>query len=361
MTELMLTNFNDIVRQIEKSDSLTLTKAKFSDIDGIYPEDRKIGINGTEKSLSETAFKQLLTRLEIGSIYNGINRFVDFDKNAVNDMHKKIFDLSLEKRIKDRTNDEDSESEGLGLIGYPNEDRYVAITSANYQLLHDKSLLDAVINHEKWGSMDVSPTNNYATENYMQLGFLSKTEKKELKVGELLKFGFLMSNGIGVAARTQKYLYFVRCENGQLTQKVVDSEMVYHSNREIVEKMNGHINGYLSGKSFDIIQGLISKSIDRPAILESVDAMPKYLQQVGIPKKYHESIIEVFNTKNDNLPLNWWGIGNAVSYFATHEIDKIREINAKHDDDRNQNQIANELLKDSFGIMMTGVSVSPNL
>lgn len=370
---IFFTDTKDIINEVANRRNLIIESRPFSSIKYIIPNEQKVGVDGEEWILKTPAMKQLYTKFDVPlSHIKLLRELKEFDPEKMIPLDNEMWDVIRSKKIAQYTSNASIEKEALGFIKYPDYNIVSGVvgreaTSENkkgYNLLYHDDLLDVIRNHEKFNLLSVNDKNNYISDTEFQMTFLSNTEKKDFKVGDVFQFGFAVRNSdTGKrSASTQLFFKILRCSNGAFTEEMIRSEFVYHSNSEILNKMGLNMNRYLDGRTFDMIANLLSKSIEKKPILDSVEAIPTFLKQVGVPQKYHSDIQKVFEEDNDSLPLNGWGIANAMNRFATHGMNRIKEINKnKFEEDSEFYEVANDLLKKSFSIMMMGIPIQQTI
>jgi len=71
---------------------------------------------------------------------------------------------------------------------------------------------------------------------------------------------------------------------------------------------------------------VLNKAVSRPAIISSIEEMPKILSRFQIPSRHHDGIMQAHETEPVGKSSEWvngWGVYNAVTRYNTHTYPKM--------------------------------------
>jgi len=284
-----------------------------------------------EYGIVESATSQLLARLGIRRAYKNISShevFMNYDGTAqfLRDMMDFSIKANTNKKIKLIVDEPKRKIMGVVGDGYHRTSHYDIITPAL----------------EKFGE-DINIRTSYINDKVMHVNFSPTVERTARQVGEVVGFGPSVFNsdcgfsavGVGIFA------LILRCTNGQVLPKKFIEKRIIHSTQNPMAKFMEVLDSYFNNDmGMDFIRH-IDKVANRPPILIDSTEIPNITRRFKIPQRFEEGIIDYAENENHDLPLNGYGIFNAINGFASHHVDDEVDIE--------------ELMMAGFQILQIGV------
>lgn len=297
-------------------------------------EGNKVITKNEEFKISDLAKNQLLDKFHIRPIVNGLERWFIDEKS---DDQKKL-DEALGIKTNYSSRDEiikyiiEMAIRQLGsktftiLDGKTNEIK--GVVGERYIRVASLEVLNSAL--EVYGE-DIDPRFSYINDKQMSVSFRSKVEKKSKIVGEKVGFGYNVGNSeTGWASLSlQQFWLIVRCTNGAVGTENWASEKIYHTSSEIQSRFRAAMNKML--EDYSILDRIDKWAVRKPFMddlisAENVDRFTQILEDKGIRSQTHqEGIIKAFKEQQESKTLNGYWIGNAVNYYASHEVTDAYE------------------------------------
>jgi len=322
--------FEDRVILLDKiQDGKVLSKERM-DNGNIIPDNQ-------EYTISKYAMSQMLERLKIRPIITGLEKwFTSEDTINVNDTVRTRDDL-----VHDIIN--------LAVRRYGSEQNIIVDTSnaeikgvvgSRYHRVPNLLSLEASL--DVYGT-DIDPRFSYIGDKQMSICFKSSEIKQSHVVGEKVGFGYTIGNSeTGWASLSvEQFWLIVRCTNGMIGTNNIANTRIYHTSEEIVSRFQEAMKKVAN--DFSILDK-IDNWATRPAFIENVDTDENKERFFGIlndkgisGKEQQEGILKAFNDQQEQHILNGYWIGNAVNYYASHNVQEA--------------ELAQQLLTPAYQIM----------
>lgn len=274
---------------------------------------------GSDISLTPYAFNQLLEKLKVKTAYGEIrNKFGQSESQS--DLLQDILDFGVSKR---------GSRSSLCLIQNPNTGKVHGVVGKGYNLCKHIDVLEAVENAvERRGYSLDNVDERFSTigELGMCVMFTTEMEKTSIGAKEAIGFGSCIWNGDvgGKSLGWRQFFIFMRCDNGLLVKDTFSEKIIAHTKPKIMELFSKSFDNWLKPNEIERFMLWVDKAYEKPEILDEPSLIPQFLKGRKIRKDYREGILRFF-LEQQELPLNPYGIGNAVNGYASNILDNPQD------------------------------------
>jgi hypothetical protein len=333
--------YDEILTAAKRRSHLQLERFEVGDIKTVGENAVIInnGNNNEEFHLVDTAVVQLLQKLEIYGAYSNIKQHKEFINNrAKKDILDEIVDYG-------RSQNRDKELQLIVNREYPDEKTklpdVVGVVGKAYNITRHLDVLKPVI--EQFGVDRLNEKFSYMNNKVMNLTFQTDIKKTAPVLGEAISAGVhIYSSDSGWSSLGYGYMFwFLVCTNGQTVSRSLMGGNIRHNATDPIARYLEIVNSQSNPLSLGRFVDFVDRSSQRPVLVDEVKDIPEVLRMKRVPMKHDKEIIRYAANDNRNLPLNGFGIGNAVNGYATHHVNRASE--------------RSDLLDSAFNIMSIGV------
>ena len=280
---------------IEFYDNLDEVVGTITNLDVVH---KTITIGHDEYKLTDSALEQALRRLGLTGTVRDFTRSngtmdVDFINAAVA-RKIRVWNIRPSKIMTDNTY-------AFGVV------------SAKYERMPHYVVIEELAKHVNIDDF-FDYKRSYVSEKNMRL-YLKGIDSFEIDGDSEFLFGLMVRNsetGWGALGMSQ-FVERLVCSNG-LTSKL--------ASLSISKAHIGNVRGFYEDNLPKMVNpepviNLITKAIDKPPIVESLDNLPRMLTKFRVRREHHEGIVEAWKVEKD-LGLGPYGISNAISRYNDH-------------------------------------------
>lgn len=322
--------FNDLKKEVTRRASFDTLPFVVKEID-VEKSDYQTLVIGEEKfALKDSAVEQFLWKLNVKAPIYGINKYYE-ESAQRNEVINKIFRFAVQ------------ENANLQLQMIVDGDSQVieGVVGRKYTLTTHEDVFEIAV--DKFGKK-IDDRLTFINDRYMKIAFKSDMERNA-NVGEVVSVGMeIFNSDTGWSALGYGLMFwFLRCTNGLQISREYMQAKIYHSASNPIERYLASVHEEMNAETLDGFVDMIDLAYNKPALIDSWEEIPSIVKPYGVPKRFHEGIVDYAQKTPEQveLPKNYFGIGNAVNGYATHyaQTPETRQ----------------ELLIPSFNIIKTGV------
>jgi len=271
-----------------------------------------------EYMIDVDATGQLLERLGIRGAYRNISNNPTFRDHwetpmFLNTMIQFAKRARLDKKIK--------------LIINNDVEEIVGVVGPKYEQTRHADVIYQAIDH--FGTSAIDERTSYINNKVMHVSFEPVVQRDtDVKVGDAIGFGPTIINSdnghskVGVGL----FLMILRCTNGMVMPKKFLDYGVAHRGEGVQRKFDTFLGEIFQMDTLGVkFIDYVNQIADRPPILLGPEEMPNIIKRYNIPQKHNDGLIEWTSLDNDDLPLNTYGIFNAINGYATHKVQDEEE------------------------------------
>jgi len=286
-------------------------------ISGVDLIAKKLVMNSNlEYKLNPNAFVQSLERLELKNTYKDFESDTDFMQKAVS--------RRLERRMPEKRDNR--------IIYDQNTKEAKAVVSVTYHQLCNADAMKLLIRKNPNLESNMDDRNSFINDDHIKIvtspltkeEAKSKAQKLELKRGDEIGFGMLVtnSNTKNGALKLNMAILRLACTNGSMSIEEGTWTSIKHVNDELLMSFDREYDKIFQPKKY--IE-LMERAIDRPA-LATFETAPNILKHYGIKAEFHASILE--QIRNDPIGvssdgINGWALYNGLTRFTTHVLPQL--------------------------------------
>jgi hypothetical protein len=289
--------------------------------------------NGTRHSFVPTAWahSQIATYAEIPREY--YNRLLDENEPLLRDNVNHGFTKAMERSSLKRGNT------GRLLRTYKGKAR--ALLSSRYRRLDNFDLFEAIA--PSLMELDFSPVSCEITDKRLYIKVLSEKIKGEIKVGDPVQYGLVVSGsdvGCG-SVKVEVMIYRLVCRNGMICEAGIDQRHIGRNQAGTnIEELLSDTTKEISDIAFwnevrDVVRGMARHEVFEGELnkIRAAEGMPitlfnlpilvsraaKAIGGINLSEGVKTSILDNLANGAHGAGLNKWGLANAYTFGAQHE------------------------------------------